>query len=97
MVMIKNKKVETSGKKIDFSLTAPSANKVMLAGTFNNWDYKTSPLTKSKDNIWRRSLTLKPGRYEYKFVVDGNWILDPKNTSRSWSSLGTENSIIEIR
>lgn len=84
-------------KKIDFIFTSPIARSVMLAGTFNNWDYKNTPLEKSKDNTWRRTFTLRPGRYEYKFVVDGSWTTDPNNRNRVKNSLGTENSIIEIR
>ena len=88
----------SSEKSIDFILTMPNVGKVMVAGSFNNWNFKETPLKKSsKDNTWRRSVTLKPGRYEYKFVVDGRWITDPKNSNRSWSTMGTENSVIEVR
>ena len=86
-----------SEKSIDFILTMPNVSKVMLAGSFNNWNYKTTPLTKSKDHTWKRSLTLKPGRYEYKFVVDGRWITDPHNNNRARNSVGSENSVIEVR
>lgn len=97
MAITRTKKAVGEAKRIDFYLTAPSASKVSVAGTFNSWDYKKAPLVKGKDNTWRTSLNLKPGRYEYKFVVDGNWITDPKNSNRSWSSLGTENSIVEVK
>ena len=85
-------------KSIDFILTMPNVSKVMVAGSFNNWNFKETPLKKSSsNNTWRRSVTLKPGRYEYKFVVDGRWITDPNNSNRSWSTMGTENSVIEVR
>lgn len=83
-------------KKIKFILDAPDASKVMLAGDFNKWDFKKTPLRKGKNRIWNKDMTLKPGRYEYKFVVDGNWVIDPNNNNRVLSSLGTENSVIEI-
>lgn len=79
-----------------FNLDAPSAKEVTLAGDFNNWDSTSTRLRQGKDNMWRRELRLKGGRYEYKFVVDGNWILDPNNTNRAWNSFGTENSVIEL-
>jgi len=92
------KSQSASEKSIDFILTMPNVSKVMVAGTFNNWNFKETPLKKgAKDNTWRRSVTLKPGRYEYKFVVDGRWITDPKNNNRSTSTMGTENSVIEVR
>jgi len=77
-------------------LDSPEANKVMLAGDFNDWNYENAPLKKVSDNTWKRTMNLKPGRYEYKFVVDGNWTVDPKNDNRAWNALGVENSVIEI-
>jgi 1,4-alpha-glucan branching enzyme len=84
-------------KKVSFAISVPQASKVLLAGTFNNWDYKSTPLRKTKDSMWKRDLALEPGRYEYKFVVDGNWITDPNNNNRVHNSLGAENSVIEVR
>jgi len=86
-----------SEKTIDFILSIPNATKVMLAGTFNNWNFKNTPMRKSSENTWRKSLSLKPGRYEYKYVVDGRWITDPNNHNRVMSSQGAENSVIEVR
>lgn len=84
------------GKLVTFSLNATDANEVLLAGDFNNWDYTNTRLQKGKDKLWRAELMLKPGRYEYKFVVDGNWISDPLNTKTSLNPFGTENSVMEI-
>jgi len=86
-----------SEKSIDFILTWPNASKVMLAGTFNNWNYRTAAMKKQKDNTWRKTLSLKPGRYEYKYVVDGRWIMDPNNNNRARNSVGSENSVIEVK
>ena len=84
------------GKKIKFALEAPSAGKVTVAGDFNGWDDKSTPLKKSRKNMWEKDMVLTPGRYEYKFVVDGNWINDPKNNCLAWNSFGSQNSVIEI-
>jgi len=88
------KKVEE--KKVSFVLDAPNANKVMLAGSFNEWDYKKAVLKKNKNKTWKKEVALKPGRHEYKFVVDGNWISDPSNNNKAVNSFGSENSVIEI-
>ena len=95
--MRKKVDVAKESKKVSFSINAPNATKVLLAGTFNKWDYNSTPLRKAKDNTWNRDITLAPGRYEYKFVVDGKWITDPKNSNRTWSPLGAENSVIEVK
>ena len=84
------------GKKVVFSLEAPGANKVMLVGDFNNWDDSSTPLRKVKSSKWERELQLTSGRYEYKFVVDGNWVNDPKNSATVWNTFGTQNSVLEV-
>lgn len=90
------KKPKASSLKVSFTFNAPDAKEVMVAGDFNNWNYSRTPLRRVDSNLWRRDLNLKPGRYEYKFVVDGNWISDPQNSNRVANSFGTENSIIEL-
>ena len=30
--------------------------------------------------FWRKVLNLEPGRYQYRFIVDGIWQSDPLNT-----------------
>ena len=65
----------TSGT--EFTCHAPHAGLVHLAGTFNGWDTAATPLTRQADGTWATTLDLPPGRYEYKFVVDGEWCCEP--------------------
>lgn len=82
----------------EFSLYAPNANEVYLAGDFNGWqqDAKDYRLRKFKGDIWKKMVKLKPGRYEYQFVVDGQWWCDPENTNRVTNPYCTENCVIEV-
>src|SRR5881394_3811685 len=70
------KQKAVGGKPIEFSLYAPHASSVVLAGSFNNWDAQKNPLQRHGDG-WKASVPLQRGRYEYRFVVDGQWISDP--------------------
>jgi hypothetical protein len=64
----------------EFSYYDPSAYSVSLAGTFNNWDSQALGMTKDEEGTWRVVVDLPPGRYEYKFVVNGSdWMADPDN------------------
>jgi len=83
-------------KKVTFKISAPNAKDVRLAGDFNSWDSSNATLTKSKDGIWKRDLTLKSGRYEYKYLVDGQWQRDPLNKLFVTNTFGSENSVIEL-
>jgi len=65
---------------VEFSYYDPSAFSVALAGTFNNWDSQANEMTKDEEGTWRVVLDLPPGRYEYKFVINGaDWMADPDN------------------
>lgn len=49
------------------------------------------------DGHWEATVSLAPGRYEYKFVVDGQWIPDPMATEQVWNRHGTLNSVKHVR
>lgn len=81
----------------EFKFYAPQAKKVSLAGNFNNWD--TSALSAKKDSKgnWLAKANLKPGKYEYKFFVDGAWINDPRCSSCVVNSLGSKNCVVTVK
>lgn len=89
-------RVANAKEKI-FKLYAPDAKKVSIAGTFNNWDPKKHTAKKDTKGNWSVKLDLKPGRYEYKFVVDGNWVNDPSCTSCVPNAFGSSNCTVEVR
>jgi 1,4-alpha-glucan branching enzyme len=64
-------------RKTKYEFCAPEAKEVFLAGDFNQWNPRANPMKKDKKGIWKATLSLEPGRYEYRFVVDGSWENDP--------------------
>ena len=42
------------------------------------------------------TVKLRPGRYRYKFVVDGEWTLDARNQECERNEFGTFDSITEV-
>jgi 1,4-alpha-glucan branching enzyme len=81
---------------VEFKLSAPHANDVRIAGDFTQWEASARPLQRGADGIWWTQLNLKPGRHEYKFLVDGQWQIDPACSNSAQSALGSVNSVIEI-
>lgn len=74
----------------------PAAKIVNLAGTFNEW--KPSAIVCGKEDAeWICRIDLKPGKYLYKFIVDGHWITDPANPTIEDDGRGNTNSVIEKR
>jgi 1,4-alpha-glucan branching enzyme len=82
-------------KRVTFKLIAPEAEQVILAGTFNGWD-DGATLKRDAKGIWKTQVSLEPGRYEYRFRVDGHWRDDPECPSRIPNTFGTENCIVEV-
>ena len=76
---------------IPFSFDAPKARKVSLAGDFNNWDPEDMPMYKGSNGVWYLTVSLMPGRHEYRFVADGVWQDDPTAQQRIANAMGSEN------
>ncbi|URA10306.1 glycogen-binding domain-containing protein [Thermospira aquatica] len=84
--------------EVTFSLYAPEAEMVNIAGTFNGWNPDSTPMVRGEDGVWRVTLPLVYGRqYMYKFIVDGFWIADPDNPSVVPDEYGGLNSIIYVK
>jgi len=83
--------------KTEFSLSAPQAQSVFTAGDFNQWNPSLHPMKRDDKGIWRISLALNPGQYEYRFFVDGEWQNDPHCGPFVENSFGTSNSLKIVR
>ena len=84
-------------KATEFKIFAPQAKKVQLSGSFNSWDTKSLPAKKDSKGNWAVKVGLKPGRHEYKFIVDGSWINDPGCKSCIVNSFGSQNCVVEVK
>jgi 1,4-alpha-glucan branching enzyme len=83
-------------QEIEFTLQSPQASRIFLAGTFNNWNTNSHPMKKNKDGIWRIKVRMAPGRYEYKFFVDGAWSQDLSVSDVIANPFGTQNGVISV-
>ena len=82
---------------VTFTIAAAPDVPVFLAGTFNDWNTESIRL-EGVDGVYSTTLQLAPGSYEYKFVVNGFWTMDP-DPSREWvpNGLGTLNSVVVVK
>lgn len=69
-----------------------NAREVILSGSFNRWDEEQLKM-KPVNNGWKLCLDLPPGTYQYKFIIDGDWIHDPGNPERTPNEFGEYNSV----
>ncbi|MEK7137026.1 MAG: isoamylase early set domain-containing protein [Patescibacteria group bacterium] len=84
-------------KSVKFSYSAPTAKSVAVAASFNNWSATAHPMKKGIKGHWSCSLKLAPGRYEYRFVLNGSqWMDDPACTERCPNPLGGQNCVLHV-
>jgi 1,4-alpha-glucan branching enzyme len=81
-----------------FRYSSTSARSVHLVGDFNNWSTMADAMADANaDGEWTLFYPLEPGRYAYKFVVDGKrWISDPTNALHEPDGFGDLNSIVVV-
>lgn len=84
-------------KTVELRFRAPEAKKVSLAGSFNNWKPNGILARKDRTGNWAVKLSLAPGKYEYKFVVDGSWLTDPSCRMTVPNGMGSNNCVLEIK
>src|SRR2546430_6141639 len=81
---------------VRFVLYAPDAQRVAVAGTFNQWDQNAAPLIRAGASaVWTTTLVLPVGQHQYAFVVDGErWVADPAAPDRKSTRLNSSHSQI---
>ena len=72
-----------------------NAKSVMLAGDFNEWRERDIWMKQTADG-WQITYALGPGNYQYKFIVDGKWIIDPQNPKVVTGEGGHSNSFLVV-
>ena len=83
-------------KRIAFNYHSPEAGKVAVAGSFNGWNASANPLKKNKNGSWSVVVSLFPGTYEYRFIVDGKWKDDPTCKKRHLNKYGGHNCVLIV-
>ena len=81
---------------ISLSYLKPDAKKVCVAGTFNGWKPERTPLKPAGNGRWIGDLMVDPGKYEYLFVVDGQWLPDPNAKESVENPFGGRNSVLVV-
>ena len=79
-----------------FTLRAIGASRVQLAGDFNSWNPDLAPMRLLDEGAFQVRLPLGPGRYQYRYVIDGRWEKDPANERVAVNPFGELNSVVEV-
>lgn len=82
---------------VRFRTQFDGASVVNIAGDFNNWSPMGTPMEMTRPGVFVTKLTLRPGRYRYRLVVDGRWVSDPANKYVEVNEFGELNNIVEVQ
>jgi hypothetical protein len=79
-------------------LRAPDAQRVSVVGDFNGWDDGADAMTRDPvSGLWSHTLTLRPGRHVYAFVVDDSvWMRDPRSPEAADEDFGRPGSVLLV-
>lgn len=70
---------------------------IFVAGSFNGWLADRDRLTDTDgDGVFEITLSLPPGRYEYKYVVQGTWMTDENAAEFADDGFGGKNSVLFV-
>jgi 1,4-alpha-glucan branching enzyme len=93
---IQNIGVNSLSRKVTLRLKAMDAKDVHVAGDFNKWNSDSHPMVKDEEGRWKTTLRLPPGRYEFKFKVDGQWRECSENEFTVANEYGTLNNVLVV-
>ena len=89
---------DPSTVRVRLVIQQPGAQMVQVAGDFNGWNPARTSLEQISNGAWAVTIPLKPGRYEYMFVVDGQqWIADPFAAEQNDDGFGSRNAVLDVR
>jgi len=91
---VSSRAAAAQANRVSFELVKADAQKVCVAGSFNQWQPEQTPLVPVGNGRWVGDLTVQPGRYEYLFVVDGQWLPDPNAKDSVQNPFGGKNSVL---
>lgn len=74
----------------------PGARAVRVTGSFADWKTEGEPLASKGDGEWEAVLPVPSGRYEYCFIVDGDWLPDAQNAEAVPNDFGGVNSLLVV-
>ena len=87
---------QAHAEPVAFTIAAPDAHAVFLAGEMTNWDEGKQAMRRDAAGIWRVTLDLEPGEWLYKFVVDGRWVQDPATSDHDADGRGGRHSYVFV-
>jgi len=83
-------------KPVRFGYFNSDAREVFIVGSFNDWNQRANPMTRDSIGDWSVELSLPPGEYHYRLIVDGEWHDDPNAQQTAMNSYGSFDAVVVV-
>ncbi len=81
-------------KPVNFYCSAPRAQAVQIEGDFSAW--KPLAMQRRVDGWWFLEVPLTHGHHQYRFLVDGQRLLDPRATGVAHNQANEKVSVVAV-
>lgn len=85
-----------SDDTVEFIIKSTPGKRIFLSGDFNRWDPYMTRLKEIETGVYSVTLRIKPGRYGYYFLIDGEPVVDPLNFQITQTNQGEQVSLLYI-
>ena len=69
---------------------------ISVVGGFNDWNADSTELTEVSPGVWTVSMRLRPGVYEYQFILNGKQRVTDPTMPQTSSDFGSPNSVVTV-
>jgi len=83
-------------RSVTLTFTELNTADLKIAGDFNDWEPDKDVTTSLSNGIISKTLSARPGTYQYRLIMDGNWQEDPNNPNKAINEFGAKNSVLII-
>ena len=79
-----------------FTFYKKGLQSISVVGGFNDWDADSTKLTEVSPGVWTVSMRLRPGVYEYQFILNGKQRVTDPTMPQTSSDFGSPNSVVTV-
>ena len=69
---------------------------ISVVGGFNDWDADSTSMTEVSPGVWSVSMHLRPGVYEYQFILNGKQRVTDPTMPQTSNDFGSPNSVVTV-
>lgn len=94
--MAQKTSIKERTRRVTLVTRLANAKEVVVTGDFTDWSKDRLKMSRAADGEWKATLSLPPGEYQYRLLVDGQWQDHPEASKRIPNGFGCENCVLVV-